>query len=474
MYRKQYPNLSIDKIMQEIKQEVQKYKEPAKYIEIPSSTNACNAPSAKSLEDKSYYTIADFTQYDDREFITNLYRKILDREPDTQGMRQHLDQLHNGEHSKIEILTAIRFSKEGKSKNVKVLGIKKRRFIAMLYHIPVIGYISKTLITLLTLPKLLKRLNYLESYMTINRLGVQKNAHDTIQFGSINKTEFDTLRDSLHSNIDTKVDKTSFETLSSNLYANIDTKVDKTSFETLSSNLYANIDTKVDKSGLTPYSRRVNYTKKQTNLSQKSIQNFVDEAKERATVYLPYVEALPFKKGKIKILDVSCGRGEWIELLSDQGYKAQGIDLNRIMVNISKELGLDAEEADIVEYLQSLEDESLSVITGFHIIEHLPFEVLMKMYDEALRVLRLGGMVILETPNPEYLIVGACNFYTDLADINTISPSTVKLILNNIGFSNIEIKSLHSNNDNATSILETPLKIFFTEEQDYALIGYKT
>ncbi len=150
----------------------------------------------KPFEHKDHYTVTDFTQYDDAEFITNLYRGLLKRESDIPGMQQHLHQLHTGERSKIEILIAMRFSAEGKSENVKILGINSRFLIATLYRLPIIGYFAKTVITLLTLPKLLKRLNRLESSLALVSL---KNKSDTdaifdaMQLCIMNRAELEIL-----------------------------------------------------------------------------------------------------------------------------------------------------------------------------------------------------------------------------------------------------------------------------------------
>lgn len=199
-----------------------------------------------------------------------------------------------------------------------------------------------------------------------------------------------------------------------------------------------------------------------------------ENIKARVEVYLPYINRLPFTKEQIEILDIGCGRAEWLELLSDNGYKAKGIDLNQIMVSISKELNLDVEQADVLQYLKSLKSESLSVITGFHIIEHLPFEVLITLFEESLRVLKKEGMVIFETPNPENILVGARYFYTDPTHINPLVPATMQFLAEYNGFKEVEIKRLRKYSDfNAIDVDSEFIKNNFSNEMDYAVIGYK-
>ncbi|MCL4477966.1 MAG: class I SAM-dependent methyltransferase, partial [Deltaproteobacteria bacterium] len=199
------------------------------------------------------------------------------------------------------------------------------------------------------------------------------------------------------------------------------------------------------------------------------------DIKERQRVYLPYIHEALKNTDNAQVLDVGCGRGEWLELLKEQNIHAKGIDINRIMVAQAKELGLDVEEADVIEYLKRQKENSLSVITGFHIVEHLPFEILVKLIDESLRVLKTKGMVIFETPNPENLMVGAYSFYTDPTHRNPLPPDTLKFVAEARGFTNVKILRLHRRNEQ-TSAVSDPLHELMERmnmEQDYALIGYK-
>jgi len=99
-------------------------------------------------------------------------------------------------------------------------------------------------------------------------------------------------------------------------------------------------------------------------------------------------------------------------------------------------------ESDVMAYLNSLADSSVGVITGFHIVEHLPFETLVSLLRETLRVLEPGGLVIFETPNPENVRVGACNFWTDPTHLKPIFPETLKFLLEYQGFVGVELLGL--------------------------------
>ena len=91
----------------------------------------------------------------------------------------------------------------------------------------------------------------------------------------------------------------------------------------------------------------------------------------------------------------------------------------------------------------SLPAASRSAVTAFHVVEHLGFEVLVDFLDEALRVLMPGGMLILETPNPENLRVGANSFYNDPTHRNPIPPETLRFLVHQRGFAEAEILRLH-------------------------------
>ena len=197
---------------------------------------------------------------------------------------------------------------------------------------------------------------------------------------------------------------------------------------------------------------------------------------ERLKVYIPVLEAAGVDY-ETQILDVGCGRGEWLELLCSCGYKAKGIDINRIMLEQCRARGFEVTESDVVQYLRSLPDNSLGAVTGFHIIEHLSFDDLMKLFREASRVLKQGGIAIFETPNPHNLLSGGINFYVDPTHRNPLPSELTNFLLEYIGFSSVETIYLHPFDDDTklegTDVIIQRFNEYFYTSQDYAVVGIK-
>jgi SAM-dependent methyltransferase len=200
--------------------------------------------------------------------------------------------------------------------------------------------------------------------------------------------------------------------------------------------------------------------------------------KERLRVYLPLLEEGKLGSGPRPVLDVGCGRGEWLQVLKEEGLRGQGVDLNRLLVEECRRYGLEVVEGEAVSYLASLPQNSVDAVTGFHIVEHLPVEALVRLLDETVRVLKPGGLAIFETPNPGNVLVGSHNFYLDPTHRNPLPSATVKFLAEARGLCRVEIKGLHPYPE-ACRIQEAGLDVarrfneYFYGPQDYAVIGWK-
>lgn len=167
-----------------------------------------------------------------------------------------------------------------------------------------------------------------------------------------------------------------------------------------------------------------------------------DLVRRRAEPYIELVRNVGAGTREAPVLDIGCGRGEWLELLREQGFVARGIDLNRIFIEICRGHGLDVMEGDAVSVLTTMADNSVGAITSMHLVEHLPFEQLIILMDEARRVLIPGGLLLLETPNPENLSVGAHTFYLDPTHKNPIPPAALQWMVQARGFQDVGVNRL--------------------------------
>ena len=199
---------------------------------------------------------------------------------------------------------------------------------------------------------------------------------------------------------------------------------------------------------------------------------------DRLAYYIPIVRKANAGSKDSIIVDAGCGRGEWLELTKNEGLVAKGVDINRMLVEFCTEAGLEAIQSEIIDYLQSLKDNSIGAVTAFHLIEHLPYEVCLRFFDESLRVLKSGGVVIFETPNPENIMVGACTFYFDPTHRNPLPAKMVKFLAESSGFTSVSIHFLHQLGkehhieDDGSEIVRRFNQLFYGP-RDYALVGYK-
>lgn len=164
--------------------------------------------------------------------------------------------------------------------------------------------------------------------------------------------------------------------------------------------------------------------------------------KHRQQVYLSFVSPLLDLYQDASSMDLGCGRGEWLELLNEIGFNSSGVDLDDNMLAACRELGLSVERADAIQTLESLESESQTVISGFHIIEHISFDDLRQFVQQAFRVLKPAGLLILETPNPENIIVSTSDFYLDPTHRKPVPPKLLSFLTEFTGFSRTKVVRL--------------------------------
>lgn len=195
--------------------------------------------------------------------------------------------------------------------------------------------------------------------------------------------------------------------------------------------------------------------------------------KSRLRVYLPFVEPLLGLQPDAKAVDLGCGRGEWLELLREAGFDAQGVDLDDGMLTACRQLGLKVQTQDAIGFLKSLPDASQAVVSGFHLVEHIPFADLQQLVQQAIRVLQPAGLLILETPNPENIVVGTSSFYLDPTHRNPIPHQLLSFLPEHYGFARVKVLHLQEAEGLAGQKQLTLLHVLSGVSPDYAVVAQK-
>ena len=194
---------------------------------------------------------------------------------------------------------------------------------------------------------------------------------------------------------------------------------------------------------------------------------------ERLKVYQPYLKLLLASDDKSQrfAIDLGCGRGEWLELLKAEGFSAHGVDLDDGMLESCKELGLSAEKKDALLALEGIPADSQSLVSGVHIAEHLPFQSLLTLISESLRVLKPGGLLVLETPNPENLRVGTHSFYLDPSHERPIPHELLAFLADFVGFHRVKV--LRLSHEMRISDAPSLIEVIEGASPDYSIIAQK-
>ena len=152
--------------------------------------------------------------------------------------------------------------------------------------------------------------------------------------------------------------------------------------------------------------------------------------------YVAYVQNVVSQTAPL--LDIGCGRGEWLNILKDSNIPATGIDTNAASVQECSAHGLNVLHADAITYLSNAKEQSLGAITLFQVLEHLPFATMVHLLRLALRALVPGGVLIAEVPNSETLSVGASTFWIDPTHERPLFPGLLEFLATEVGYTSVE------------------------------------
>ncbi len=193
---------------------------------------------------------------------------------------------------------------------------------------------------------------------------------------------------------------------------------------------------------------------------------------EKLSIYDSLMELFIKENTQISLLDIGCGRGEWLEKWKEIIPNSMGIEKDLNMINVCKDFGLNIIEGEAIEILSTFKSRSISVITIFHLIEHIDNENLTFLLEQCYRVLKDDGMLILETPSIDNLLVSSKLFYVDSTHVNHINPDRMIFDLEYLGFAESSYYYINGGPlESANSLKLT--RIFNGVAQDLLIIACK-
>lgn len=171
-----------------------------------------------------------------------------------------------------------------------------------------------------------------------------------------------------------------------------------------------------------------------------------EEIVNRLNIYVPVIQEHLKDWSQARFIDIGSGRGEWMDILKYHGaVDCVGVDLNARQNAIAEEHGHKTVCRDCIEYLTEQPDNSVDLISGIQLIEHLSMSDLMELLKQSHRVLKKGGMILFETPNPRNISVAAYTFYNDPSHKRPLDPGLMSFLAEWSGFNKVKCIDANSN-----------------------------
>lgn len=444
------------------------------------------------MEEKASYTIADFLCFHDGDFLRNAYATILKREADESGFEYYLSELRGGRRSRIEILGRLRYSAEGRKYGIRIVGLWPRAMLQSAFRIPLLGHALSLASLLFLLPSFLRKWRHFEAILH------QRLQEHRVQFNEMARRSEDALfaaaeelsklraeAADLRQQTQSKADAAELAALASHVRDGLSRKADAEPVADEISEIWKLITD--HKHSLIDQQRRLGMLLEESRrrLAKPDLQSLAEtvaeeddhlldalyvsfedhfrpprkDVKKRLEIHLPVVREAMAGTAAAPVLDIACGRGEWLELLAENSLVAKGIDSNRVMVEQCRKFqkkDLDVSEAGAVAYLRSLKPNSLGAITGFDLVDRTPFRKLVILFDEALRVLKPGGVLILASTGPEDEERSANYFYP--SPKNPLPPSIVLYLAETRGFVRARLERQGGSAKSAATLAESSRK----------------
>lgn len=427
-------------------------------------------------------TIDAFEQLDEETFLRTAYRILLDRDVDASGRIHYLPALRDGRSTAVGILGALRWSAEGKARGVDVQGLKRAYFLDRVARTPFIGRIAGPILRFARSARTLRRLHRRIAATDLRQRELIQATNGSLMgvrsgFAQVEAeaTRIDAVASDAHAiarkTID-GADAANRELASARrMIAEASNNLSKAIADARATLPPSSASSAAGLNALDDHALDSLYVAFEDRF--RGPKSEISRTLERyLTIFLT---TDPVAAGGL-VLDIGCGRGEWLALLKANNMAARGVDLNEAMVEHCRSEGLDVIAGDAIAYLRNAPDGSFGGVTGFHIVEHLPFTVLVGLLNECYRALAPGGVILFETPNPENLVVGACTFHYDPTHQKPLPPDLMRFLAETRGY--VDVRIVRSDDDCKLDQPESgfaPAEIndWFRQPPNYALFARK-
>jgi SAM-dependent methyltransferase len=195
--------------------------------------------------------------------------------------------------------------------------------------------------------------------------------------------------------------------------------------------------------------------------------------KARLFVYLPFVYPLLHAYPGAPALDLSCGQGEWLETLQESGFTVQGVDSDADQVAVCHQRGFAAQAGSALAVLQAAPAQSFALVSALGLAEQLPLAALKLVVQQAQRVLKPGGVLLLQAAHPDNLLTEAHQAVLDAIPTQHISPAVLAFLPEYFGFETIKTIRLHEQLGVAARPLVGLVNVLKDASPSYAVIAQK-
>ncbi|GGK47121.1 methyltransferase domain-containing protein [Salinarimonas ramus] len=426
-----------------------------------------------------HFRIRELELLDDEAFVAFAYRTVLGRDPDPAGCNELISRMREGRLSRSEVLRTLARSEEGVEAGRGIDGGVRGRLVSLIRHLP---FADRLVRRVVRYRRLFRHVKQLETRLVDD--AAHRRQVDT-DLGRL-ATELFALRELVDRDATSSISRDAYLAAATNRtfgvverrIANVEwqhrdlerrddaARAERQSFQQHLETIQAiravvEAQARSVRGLMQDYERALSGVQDAARLpggrgdadaahSSSITATQVDdvlylafedrfrgsrrEIVDRQRRYLPLLRSLDPVRDAGIVLDVGCGRGEWLTLLGDAGIRARGIDMNAVMVEETKAAGGDAICGDALAYLREAQPGSYAAITAFHVVEHLDFALLVEFLASCKRALAPGGAILFETPNPENLVVGACTFHLDPTHLKPLPPALLAFLVEAGGF----------------------------------------